>query len=169
LVDTVGQDPYSYIPATMRPENSANHVTEASVTYDFTQFVSVSSINYGGFGEQWHMVIENIKESERFYSILSLGESAINASVALFNNYLDNNPGTTATHTLSETAYTAKIDYHNGVLAYTIQYNTNFTIPFFGTVMPQIDMTYDIANAQKSVRIQLTENNALKYVVTNNS
>ena len=169
LVDTVGQDPYSYIPTTMRPENTANHVTAASVTYDFTQFNAVSSINYGGFGEQWHMVIENIRESERFYSILSLGEAAINASVALFNNYLDNNPGTTATHTLSETAYTAKIDFHDGVLAYTIQYNTNFTIPFFGTVMPQIDMTYDIANSQKAVRIQLTENNALKYVVTNNS
>ena len=169
LVDTVGQDPYSYIPATMRPENTANHVTAASVTYDFTQFNAVSSINYGGFGEQWHMVIENIRESERFYSILSLGEAAINASVALFNNYLDNNPGTTATHTLSETAYTAKIDFRDGVLAYTIQYNTNFTIPFFGTVMPQIDMTYDIANSQKAVRIQLTENNALKYVVTNNS
>lgn len=169
LISVVGHDPYSYIPATMQPDNSANHVTAASVNYDFTQFTNVSGINYGGFGEQWHMVIENIKESERFYSVLSIGEAAINASVALFNNYLDNNPGTTATHTLNETAYTAKIDYHSGVLAYTIQYKTNFTIPFFGEVMPQVDMTYDITSLEKAVRIQLTENNAMRYVVKDNS
>jgi len=169
LIAVVGHDPYSYIPEKMQPENSANHVTAASVNYDFTQFNNVSNINYGGFGEQWHMVIENIKESERFYTVLSLGEAAINASVALFNNYLDNNPGTTATHTLNETAYTAKIDFHNGVLAYTIQYKTNLNIPFFGEVMPQVDMTYNISTLEKAVRIQLSENNAMRYVVTDNS
>ena len=170
LVGAVNQDPYSYIPDTMKPENSDNHVINpASINYDFTQFNNVSSIRYGGLGEQWHMVIENIKESENFYSVLSLGEAAINASVALFNNYLDNNPGTTATHTLSETAYTAKIDFHNGVLAYTIQYKTNLNIPFFGEVMPQVDMTYNIATLEKAVRIQLSENNAMRYVVTDNS
>ena len=170
LISVVGHNPYSYIPEKMQPENSANHITNpASANYDFTSFNNVSSIKYGGFGEQWHMVIENIQESEKFYSVLSLGEAAINASVALFNNNLDNNPGATATHTLSETAYTAKIDFHNGVLAYTIQYKTNLNIPFFGEVMPQVDMTYNIATLEKAVRIQLSENNAMRYVVTDNS
>ena len=169
LMAVVGHDPYSYVPETMRPENSENHVTPGSVDYNFEEFNSVSSIKYGGFGEQWHMVVENIKESERFYSVLSLGEAAINASVALFNNYLDNNPGTTATHTLNETAYTAKIDFHNGLLAYTIQYKTSLNIPFFGELMPQIDMTYNITSLEKAVRIQLTENNAMRYVVTDDS
>ena len=169
LMAVVGHDPYSYIPEKMQPENSDNHVTAASVNYDFTQFNNVSNINYGGFGEQWHMVIENIKESERFYTVLSLGEAAMNASVALFNNYLDNNPGTTATHTLNETAYTAKIDFHNGLLVYSIRYKTNFTIPLFGEVTPQVDMTYNISTLEKVVRIQLSENNAMRYVVTDNS
>ena len=169
LLDAVKHDPYSYIPDTMEPKNSDNHVTASAVNYDFTQFTNVSSIKYGGFGEQWHMVIENIEESERFYSILSLGEAAINASVALFNNYLDSNPGTTATHTLKETAYTAKLDFSNGVLSYTIQYKTNFNIPLFGEVLPQIDMTYNITTLEKAVRIQLSENNAMRYVVTDNS
>ena len=169
LMAIVGHDPYSYIPDTMQPEHSENHVTASAVNYDFTNFTNVSDIKYGGYGEQWHMVIENIKESENFYSVLSLGEASINASVALFNNYLDNNPGTTATHTINETAYTAKIDFHNGVLAYTIQYKTNLNIPFFGEVMPQVDMTYNIATLEKAVRVQLTENNAMKYVVTDNS
>ena len=169
LIDVVGHDPYSYIPETMQPSNSHNHVTADSVNYDFTNFTNVSSIKYGGFGEQWHMVIENITESERFYSILSLGEAAINASVALFNNYLDNNPSDTASHSLNETAYTAKLDFHNGVLSYTIQYKTNFNIPLFGEVLPQIDMTYNISTLEKSVRVQLSENNAMKYVVTDNA
>lgn len=168
LLQVVGHDPYSYIPDTMQPENSDNHVTASQVNYNFNNFTSVNNIKYGGHGEQWHMVLENIEESERFYSVLSVGEAAINASVALFNNYLDNNPEDTASHSLNETTYTAKLDFHNDLLAYTIQYKTNLNIPFFGEIMPQIDMTYNIKTLEKSVRIQLTENNAMRYVVTDN-
>lgn len=169
LIDIVGHNPYSYIPEKMQPENSANQITASSVNYDFAQFNSVSNLNFGGFGEQWHMVIENIKESERFYKVLSLGEAAINASVVLFNNYLDNNPGNTASHSLNETTYTAKIDFHNNVLSYSLQYKTNLNVPFFGELMPQIDMTYNIAKSEKTVRVHLSENNAMKYIVTDNS
>lgn len=169
LLSIVGHDPYSYIPSSLRPDNSVNHVTAEAVNYDFTQFNDVSSIKYGGHGEQWHMVTDNIKESERFYSVLSIGEAAMNASVVIFNNYLDNNPGTTASHSINETAYTASIDFHAGVLKYSIQYKTNLNIPFFGEVTPQVDMEYNILSLQKSVRIQLTENNAMKYVVTDNA
>ncbi len=169
LMEAVGHDPYSYIPDKMKQENSANHVNASDVNYDFTNFTNVNNIKYGGFGEQWHMVIENIEQSELFYSVLTLGETAINASVVLFNNYLDNNPSDTASHTLNETTYTAKLDFHNGVLTYTIQYKTNLTIPFFGTVMPQVDMTYNITTLEKEVRVQLTENNAMKYVVTDDA
>lgn len=166
LMAAVGHDPYSYIPDKMKQDNSANHVTAAQVNYDFTSFTYVSNIKYGGFGEQWHMVIENIEQSELFYSVLTLGEAAINASVVLFNNYLDKNTEDTASHSLDETTYTAKLDFHNGILAYTIQYKTNLNIPFFGNLMPQIDMTYNVKTLEKAVRIQLTENNAMKYVVT---
>ena len=168
LMQVLNQDPYSYIPDTMLPENSSNHVTAEQVNYDFTAFTNVSNIKYGGYGEQWHMVIENIKESERFYTVLSIGEAVINSSVVLFNNYLDNNPDNTASHTLRETEYTAKLDFHDGLLTYTIQYKTNFTIPFFGEVLPQVDMTYNITTLEKTVRVQLSENNAMKYSVTDN-
>lgn len=168
LISAIGHDPFSYIPETMQPTNSKNYVNESSITYDFNNFNSVSSINYGGFGEQWHMVVENIKESERFYKVLSIDELAINSSVILFNNWLDNNPGTTASHSLNETTYTAKIDFHNGVLMYSIQYKTNLSIPLFGEVAPQIDMIYNIADLQKTVRIQLNDNNAMKYIIKDN-
>lgn len=169
LVSATGQDPYSYIPETMQAENSDNHVTASQMNYDFTNFTNVSSIKYGGFGEQWHMVIENIKESERFYGVITLCETAINTSVALFNNYLDNNPSDTASHKLSETEYTAQLNYSNGVLDYTLQYKTGLNIPFFGEVTPQIDMRYEIAKGEKAVRVQLTENNAMRYAVTDDS
>ena len=169
LVQVVNHDPYSYIPNSLRNTYSRNFVNEGSCNYDFKDFVNVSDIKYGGHGEQWHMVLNNINESERFYNVLSLGEAAINGSIALFNNYLDSNTDDTATHTIDETAYTAKIDFHNNFLTYSIQYKTNLNIPFFGTITPRIDMTYDIKTLEKSVRIQLSENNAMKYCVTDNS
>ena len=169
LVSVTGQDPYSYIPAKMLPTNSENHVTESAVTYDFNSFVNVSDIRYGGFGEQWNMVIGNIAESERFYAVLAAAETAVSATVIAFNNYLDNNPSDTATHTLSETAYTAKLDYHSGLLTYVLQYKTGWMVPFFGEILPQIDMKYDVASGERSVRVQLTENNAMRYVVKENS
>jgi len=169
LMSVVEQDPYSYIPESMRPTNSANHVAAEDVDYDFDNFTNVSSIKYGGYGEQWHMVIENIEESERFYSVLSLCETAINASVVLFNNYLDNNPSDTASHSLNETEYTAELDFSDGVLTYILAYKTNLTIPFLGEVLPQIAMTYNISTFERAVRIQLTENNAMKYIVQNDS
>ena len=169
LVSVTGQDPYSYIPDKMLPTNSENHVTESAVTYDFNSFVNVSNIRYGGFGEQWNMVIGNIAESERFYAILSTAETVVNATVVAFNNYLDNNPSDTATHTLSETNYTAKLDFHQGLLTYVLQYKTGWNVPFFGEILPQIDMKYDVTSGERSVRIQLAENNAMRYVVTENS
>lgn len=168
LISATGQDPYSYIPKKMLPTNSANHVAQGDVTYDFTSFVNVSDISYGGFGEQWNMVITNIRESQRFYSVLTGAETIINSTVVAFNNYLDNNPSDTATHSIKETGYTASIDFHNGVLTYVLQYKTGWNIPFFGEVLPQIDMTYDVLSKERAVRIQLSENNALRYLVSEN-
>ena len=169
LIAAVNHDPYSYIPARMKPSYFVNQVTKQEVTYDFTSFNDVSNIKYGGFGEQWRMVIDNITESERFYIVLSASEPAINAYASIFNNYLDNNPGDTADFTMEDTGYAVKIDYSSGVLAYTIQCKTSFDVPLFGEVFPQIDMKYNIATLEKSVRIQFSENNAMKYVVTDNS
>ena len=170
LIGVMNQDPYSYIPAKMLPTNTANHVTEDQVTYNFeTDFRAVSDIKYGGFGEQWDMVIQNIRESERFYNVLAVAGTAITASVIVFNNYLDEHPSDEVSQTESDTAYTAKLDFHKGILAYTLQYKTGWNIPFFGEVLPQIDMKYDVLSGERSVRIQLTENNAMRYVVKNDS
>lgn len=38
-------------------------------------------------------------------------------------------------------------------------------IPVIGLVIPQIDMSYDIKSLVKTVRIQLNDNNVMKYTL----
>ena len=170
LLDVLDSDPYSYIPDTMRPDGVTKH-SQASVTYDFNNFENVSEIQYGGFGEQWQMVVENIKESERFYCVTSYGSEIMTASRVLVSTFLDDYYGDTVTRTFndSESRFTSKIDFDGTTLTYNIQFLSGITIPYFGTLTPQIDMEYIIADSTKSARIQLSENNALKFVVTPDS
>ncbi len=169
LLQAFTHDPYSFIPDSMRPEE-VTKVTEDEVTYDFTNFTNVSDIKYGGFGEQWHMVIENIKESERFYKITTYGSEVLAASNLLARAFLDDYYDNEVTKTFdSDASFTSRIDFHSGVLTYNIQYISGITVPMFGEVNPQIDMKYDISNLTKTVRIQLGENNALKFEITEDS
>ena len=164
LLDAFNHDPYSYIPNTMRPEG-VTKVSESEVTYDFENFTDVSEIKYGGFGEQWHMVIENIKESQRFYNITTYGSEVLTAANLITRAFLDNYYDNVVTKTFNEASFTAKIDFHSNVLTYNIQYISGINVPLFGEIIPQIDMEYVIATNTKTVRIQLGENNALKFVI----
>ena len=169
LIQAFTYDPYSFIPDTMRPEG-VDKVLESDVTYDFTNFTSVSDIQYGGFGEQWHMVIENIKESQRFYNITTYGSEILGASNLVASAFLDDYYDNEVTKTFSnDSRYTSKIDFHSNVLTYNIQYISGIDVPLFGEVTPQIDMEYAVSTETKTVRIQLGENNALKFVITPDS
>ena len=169
LVQAFTHDPYSFIPETMRPDG-VSKVTESQVTYDFTEFTNVSSIQYGGFGEQWHMVIENIKESERFYKVTEYGSEIIGAANLVVYAFLDDYYDGTVSKTFNDDSrFTAKIDFDGGVLNYTIQFKTSVNLPLFGAITPQIDMKYVLASSTKTVRFQLGEGNALKFVITPNS
>jgi len=169
LLDVFGHDPYSYIPNKMRPAG-VDKVSESEVTYDFNNFVDVEHIKYGGYGEQWHMVIENIKESQRFYNVTTYGAEILNAANLVARTFLDSYYDNEVSKTFNnDSRFVAKIDFHSFVLTYNIQYISGITIPFFGTITPQIDMEYVIASSTKTVRIQLSENNALKFVITPDS
>ncbi len=169
LVADLDQDPYSYIPDGMRPE-SATKVTQSQVTYDFTTFNNVSNIKYGGYGEQWHMVVENIEQSEEFYKITTLGSEIITASNVLVYAFLDDYYDGTVSKTFSSDArFTAKLEFNGSTLTYSIQFISGINIPLFGSVTPQVDMEYEIGSHTKTFRIQLGENNALKFEVTPDS
>ena len=169
LLQAFTHDPYSFIPETMRPDG-VSKVTESQVTYDFTEFTNVSSIQYGGFGEQWHMVIENIKESERFYKVTEYGSEIIGAANLVVYAFLDDYYDDTVSKTFNnDSRFTAIIDFDGGVLNYTIQFKTSVNLPLFGAITPQIDMKYVLASSTKTVRFQLGEGNALKFVITPDS
>lgn len=169
LLIVFNHDPYSYIPNKMRPAG-VDKVSESEVTYDFDNFVDVDDIKYGGYGEQWHMVIENIKESQRFYNVTTYGAEILNAANLVARTFLDSYYDNEVSKTFNnDSRFVAKIDFYSFVLTYNIQYISGITIPFFGTITPQIDMEYVIASSTKTVRIQLSENNALKFVITPDS
>ena len=169
LLESLNYDPYSYIPNSMRPEY-VTKVTEEQVTYDFTNFVNVGDIQYGGFGEQWRMVINNIKESQRFYNITNYGSEILLASNLLVSSFLDDYYDGTITKVFSDDSrFISKIDYHESVLKYNVQYLSGISVPLFGIVNPQIDMDYSVLTGVKTARIQLGDNNALKFVVSDNS
>ena len=166
LLDALELDPYSYIPDTMRPEE-VTKVTAASVNYDFTNFTNVSDIKYGGFGEQWHMVIENVKQSQLFYNITNYGSEIITTSRTLIANFLDSYYSDTIDKTFNEDArYISKINFDGLDITYNIKFVSGISIPVIGTVTPQLDMEYEVTSNIKTVRIQFNENNALKFVVT---
>ena len=169
LTNSIDYSPYSYIPDSMKPTNSHKHVESSSVSYDYSSGVNVNDVIYGGYGEQWHMVINNIIESEKFFAVITGLETVINGSVILFNNYLDSNPSNTANYELDETEYTAYINYQDKVLTYSLTYKTSFDVPLFGTINPKIDMTYNVENGSKDVRLELTEENKIKYSFTEDS
>lgn len=168
LKQTIDSNPFDFIPETMLHTYSKNYVSESDVTYDFSNHVSVSSIRYGGFGEQWHMVIENIIESQRFYKVFAICEPAINASIAAHNSYLDNATGDKVDNSSDETKFSSQLSFDGKILTYTLKYKTKEESGFFGSIKPDITMTYNVSTGDKVVRLQLSENNAMKFSIGDN-
>ena len=169
LLSILSHDPYSFIPDTMRPDGVDKH-SEDEFIDDWSDFVNVNDVVYGGFGEQWHMVIENIKESERFFKITSYGSEVITASTLLVNTFLDNYYDGTVDKTFSnDSRFISKLSFDGLTLVYNLKYISGINIPYFGEIIPQIDMSYDITGGVKSARIQLGDNAALKFITSENS
>ena len=164
LLAAMSHDPYGYIPNSMKPEANIKELSNLEKDYSVSQ--NVNSIEFGGHGEQWNMVLTNLKQSETFYQVFSTGSEVITLASVVVNNWIDSDPSDIGEHEFNETQYKAKISYKNKVLTYTIQYKTGWNIPVVGEILPQIDMSYDITSGVKSFRIQLNSENAIKYVVS---
>ncbi|HHX79201.1 MAG TPA: InlB B-repeat-containing protein [Acholeplasmataceae bacterium] len=160
-------NPYSYIPETMRYDYSNNLIKSTEGVYDFSSHVNVSSIEFGGFGEQWNMVATNINQSNLFFNALTIVEGITASVTASFNNYLDSNPGDTANHTFKNGIYNVTIKYENNVILLQLDYSATF--PVIGEQTAQIYLDYNIKTLNKTCRVQLGDANALKYEVSENS
>lgn len=166
LTQSFTASPYAFIPAAMLPDYKANSVTETEITYDFTDFVNVSEINYGGFGRQWNMILDNITQSEFFYKYLNKGNSVISSAFDLINEYFNSDKIDTLNKSFEKGAFTAAISYKNKNLNCTVNYKSSITNSLFGNISPKISMTYNTASKEKIYDITITDTNRMHYVVT---
>lgn len=159
-------DPLGYIPESMRYDYSANLVDGNALNGDFSQFVNVANISYG-HGEQWHMVLDNLLQSQTFFNVLSVVDTVSAASITAFNNYFDKNPSDTAHHKMQESIYNITVDFDGEVLFYVLDYTA--TLPALGEQTVQIALSLNVETSEKAVRIQIGDANALTYRINENS
>ncbi|MBO7341097.1 MAG: InlB B-repeat-containing protein [Clostridia bacterium] len=161
-------NPYQAIPDSMKPGAAGNLITSSNgVVTDYTSAVNVSTIRGGGFGEQWHMVLDNLQQTNTFFNVLSVVEGLTTTSVSAFNNYFDNNPSDTAHHNFASGIYSVTIDFDGEMLFYVLDYTAN--IPVLGQQTVQISMSMNAETEEKTVRVQIGDANALKYTISGNS
>lgn len=159
-------NPKSVIPAKLHPEHQATLLNTNHLNNNYNSFVTVSDIPQNGIGEQWNMVIENLSESETFFSILSLVDNVATVSVTAFQNYIDQNPADTAHYQFKEGIYSVTIHCSQNTIDYILDYTT--TIQNLGEQSVQIALSMNTATGIKSVRVQIGEDNALAYTVNQN-
>lgn len=151
-------NPYSYIPEKMQPSGA---LTAQNPNEDYSNFISASAIP-NGFGEQWHMITDNLNESMRFFKALQAVEGVTTTSVAAFNNWFDQNPSDTAHHSFLNGDYHVTVDYDGVLMQFVLDYAV-------AGQSIQIAMAMNMQSRDKTVRIQLGDANALTYTVGTNS
>lgn len=160
-------NPKSYIPETLLPEYEKNLINKGDLDFDYSNFVDTSKILDYGYGEQWMMVVDNLNQSMMFFNTLSVVDTIASASITTFNNYLDKNPGTTASYEFQLGEYKVFISYDGNIMEYMLEFNT--TIPVYGDIEAQIVLELNTKTGERIGRIQLDEANALKYTLSENS
>ena len=166
LMSNYKSSPNSYIPETMRANYTPNLIDPSDVISDYSYAVDVSDILYGGFGQQWNMIVNNINQSQIFFNTLTTVEAVMTTSLAIFNNYLDENPDNVAHHTIASGIYSITLDFDGSDIYYVLEYTA--TLPILGVQSVQIALSMDAESKDKVVRIQLGDANALTYKVSDN-
>lgn len=166
LLNSYSKKPSDYLPATMLAGHKSTLIDESSYSADYSQWRDVSTINYHGHGEQWKMITDNILQSNQFFTVLD-SISAINTTViALFNNYLDENPSDEAHYSTSinenSIDYNVMINFDGTNISYVLEF-------IFLAMDVQISMSMNVLSSDLECRIQLDEANALKYEITEDS
>lgn len=167
LLDGYELNPLSYIPEALRPGASANLVSATTSAPDYTTAVTLSSIKNQGCGEEWHMILDNLEQSQLFFNALSVVESLASASILAFNNYLDKNPASTASYAFASGIYQVTINFDGTMLYYLLDYTATF--PGLGSQKAQIALGMNVTTQEKTVRIQLGDANALTYTILGDS
>lgn len=161
LLSSYNVNPMSFLPDSMRYDYEDNLVSSTDCEYDYTDFVNVSNIKYGGFGEQWNMVLTNINQSMTFFNVLSIVDGLSSTISLAYSNYLDTNPLDEATYNFTYGIYDVYINYEDGILSLKLEFTT--TIAALGEQNAEIIIEYNPETLVKCCRVQLGDENALKY------
>lgn len=162
-------DPYSYIPEAMLATYTGNYVNANTVKKteaDYSSFVNKTDMPKNGFGEQWHMIADNLKQSQTFFNALTRVEAISAETVAAFNNYVDTNPSDTAHYAFKHGIYDVTIDCTTDHIDYVLDFTATF--PVVGQQTAQIALSMDVDSGERDVRIQLGDANALAYKIRQN-
>lgn len=163
LLNNYTFDPYNFIPETMLP--GARLVTQTQLdSIDYSTFMSTSAIPYGGFGEQWIMVLDNLAETEVFFDVLGVVDTIASLSVVTFNNFIDTNPEDASSFEFVSGIYNVTIYVQDNMINYVLDYTAN--LPMFGEQTVQIALAMNYVTGDKEGRIQVGDANSLKYVAT---
>ena len=164
LLSSYKIDPFENIPATMLPGYGASLVEEGAVIEDYSSFVSISDITYGGHGEQWNMIAGNLRQSMLFFGALDVIDSISTSSIAIFEAFIDENPADTAHHSFMSGIYSVTIDCDAERIYYVVDYTADF--PVLGMQTVQLALSMNILDGSKCVRVQIGDANALTYYIT---
>ena len=154
---------FSFIPDAMKHTYAENFASAASLAYDFTSFVNVSNINYGGFGEQWNMVIENLMEADHMLSVINKASTTINACCQLFTDYYSSKTCDDLNYSIETEDFEASVTFtsENLQMKFVIKLKNGVAIPLFGEVAPTIEYTVD--DKQTEIFVKLSDTNKLRY------
>jgi len=152
---------FDYIPDAMK--YSSNLANPSSINYDFTNFVNVSDINYGGFGEQWNMVTENLMDADKMLSVINKANSFIQVCCNTLVNYYGSDTCDEINYSIDNDNYQASVELASltGPFVLTFKLKKGITIPLFGSVTPEI--TYTITTTKTIISVKLSETNKLRY------
>lgn len=168
LLGSVKHSPKKYIPSALREGYEPNLVNAEDIEYDFeNQFEQVSGIKYGGFGEQWELFIDYVNKFDSFYKVFTTVETVVSGSIVLYEAIV-NNTMTDVALQQEDSKYISSLSYDGNVLDYSIKLNTNISLPLVGEVQPQLDFEYNVLYGYTSLRVNLSDDWALKYVVDSN-
>ena len=152
---------YDYLPEAMDPGYESNLVIAGSVDYSFNENVAISDVNWNGFGEQWHTVTENIAQSQFFYKYLDGIATVFNQiDEYLLSPYIES-----VDYSYESEEMSISFEYAEDAVALHVSYKTGVNIELLGEVVPTIDLTLDVKTGVETIRITVSDTNALKLSI----
>ena len=158
LLNDYDVNPVELIPETMLRTNASKVTTKDSIPSDYSEKVNVSDIPNVAMGEQWDMVLDNLSQTNIFFTVLDTADSAILSSTSYITAFFEKEDVTSPRYTFTVNSYSITVDYDGTNVYYVMN---------LGSV--QISMIMNANTKIKTVRIQATDNNALSYTINGKS